>query len=482
MRARESEPDVDFRSGLATKTERSSRPDRRVDTGDLLSAYGNTDFRAEAQQLRNPATPPVVAAATPTVFIPAAQRAAETSDIPGALQKELESVNAGKTYDYQLAKALVSRWMKEDAAACAAWLGQMKMRGGWGDPFNAFAETLPPLELLGLMDGWLQVNRRLALSSLAERMGKVDAAALPAILSRLGDQEAKAFLENAASYARVEDAAVWLTVSEDDPTRLTSLAGKWIQGPGTNWEWRDGEWVPSSREMMEWRNAAEPALAAAAGTPAEEVFQQQWEKELRRSETGRELARVAREPAEAAAALVALHMAEGHDEAEARKVATEEIAQSYRDGLEDWQRESWEQELQLSLLGRQSLEEALVGRLEAIESSLPEVLRSGTLSRSWRDAMTVDPAATLEVAQQRGQTDEAVRVAAELVRNPETSLPVRAEILGLLADQGLWKQDGVLPNVVDLAREYLRDDPEGARVWLKRLPATLSNSIKEVAR
>jgi hypothetical protein len=150
--------------------------------------------------------------------------------------------------------------------------------------------------------------------------------------------------------------------------------------------------------------------------------------------------------------------------------------------LDGWQREVWEQDLQLSLLGRQSLETVLAARLDAIESSLPEVLRPGTRASSWLDAMRVDPAATLEVARQRGESDDAVRVAALLVRHHETSLPVQAEILGLLANQGLWQQDGELPDAQTFAAEYLRDDPVAARDWRQRLPESLSNSLKEDAR
>lgn len=466
----------------AGATKSSSRSERRVETSELLAAYRNPEFWAETLRLRTAKTRQETDSGTPAVYVPAEQRAAEIADIPGALQKELEAVTAGKTYDYELAKALIARWMKEDPTACAAWLGRMNSRVNWGDPFSAFARSLPPLELLGLMDGWLRVNRGRALSALAEAAGKSSAADLPAILERLGDDEARGFLESAARHARLEDAAAWLEVLGDDPRQLSSLAGKWIKGPGSQWEWRDGEWVPSGREIDGWEERADLALAAAAGTPAEEVFRKQWEMELHRSETGRELARVALEPAEASEALVALHMAAGHDEAAARRMAAEEISSNYRGGLEAWQSEAWERDLQLSLLGRESLADALAGRLDAIDSSLPEVLRSSTRVSSWRDAMTVDPVAAFDVARQRGAIDEMVRAASELVRNHETSLSVRAEILGLLADQGRWQQEAQLPEPAVFAAEYLRDDPEAARAWLKRLPPAFSDSLKEVTR
>lgn len=481
VQGRETTTAADPQPALAAKTERSPRQERRVDTADLMAAYGNSGFWTESRALRNLATREEPASAASPVFIPAEQRAAEIADIAGALQQELESLNAGKAYDYQLAKILIGRWMKEDAAACAAWLGRMNSRVGWVDPFSAFAESLPPLELIGLMDGWLQTNRGRALSAIAEQVGKENASELPALLARLGGDEAKGFLENAANYARLEDAEVWLSLVADEPNRLAGLAGKWIQGPGANWEWRDGEWQPSSREMKDWEARAEMALAAAAGTLAEEGFRKQWELERLRSDSGRELARVAREPVEATAALVELYRAAGHDEAEAVRRAGEEISKGYQGGLQVWQREAWEQDLQLSLLGRQSLETVLAARLDAIDSSLPEVLRPGTRSASWRDAMRVDPAATLEVARQREAGNEAVRVAAELIGD-QTSLPVRAEILGLLAQQGLWKQGGALPNVETFAAEYLRDDPVSARAWLQGLPESLSTQIKEGSR
>ena len=478
VRGRDAAPAADSSPALAGKADRPPRQERRVGGPELLAAYGNSEFWIESQRLRNLATQEAPVSGPSPASIPVEQRAAETADIPGALQKELEAVNAGKTYDYQLAKALIRRWMKEDAAACAAWIGGMNSRVNWGDPFNAFAESLPPMELIGLMDGWLRTNRGRALSEIAEQVARTNASELPALLARLGGDEAKSFLANAATYARVEDAEVWLNVFTDD----SSLARKWIQGPGTSWEWRDGEWLPSRPEMKDWEARAEMALAAATGTPAEEVFRKQWELERHRSEAGRELARVAREPAEASAALVELYRAAGSDEADALRRVGEEISRSYEGGLQVWQREAWEQDLQLSLLGRQSLDVALAARLDAINAALPEVLRPGTRGSSWHDAMRVDAAATLEGARQRGESDEVVRVAAELVRDHETSMPVRAEILGLLAEQGLWNQDGTLPKAATFMEEYLGFDPDAARSWRQGLPESISNTLKEGSR
>ena len=161
------------------KASRPPRPERRVSTADLLAAYRNPELWGEALKRRNEASRPRVEPphGTPAVPIPPEQRAAEIADIAGAMQKELEAVDAGKAYDHQLAKALVTRWMKEDPVACAAWLGRMKMRVGWGDPFAAIAKTLPPGELLALMEqGWLRVNRRRALDYLAEHLGESSAA------------------------------------------------------------------------------------------------------------------------------------------------------------------------------------------------------------------------------------------------------------------------------------------------------------------
>jgi hypothetical protein len=338
------------------------------------------------------------------------------------------------------------------------------------------------LELIGLMDGWLRSNRGRALSAIAKQVATANASELPALLARLDGDEARGFLENSANYARVEDAEVWLSLVADDPNLLAGLAGKWIWGPGSNWEWRDGEWQPLSPELKDWQSRAEMALAAAAGTPAEEGFRKCWEMERQRSEAGRELARVAREPAEATAALVELYRAAGQDDAEAVRRAGEEISKGYEGGLQVWQREAWEQDLQLSLLGRQSLETVLAARLDAIDSSLPEVLRPGTRGSSWRDAMRVDPAATLEVARQRGESDVAVRVASEFVQDHETSMPVRAEILGLLAELGLWNQNGTLPKAATFMEEYVGFDPDAARVWRQGLPDSISHALKEGSR
>jgi hypothetical protein len=352
----------------------------------------------------------------------------------------------------------------------------MKMRTGWGDPFAAFAKTLPPGELLARMEqGWLQVNRRRALDYLADHLGESSAANLPAVLSALGEDEGKSFLERAAGQARVDDAAVWLSLLAGDAERLQSLAARWIRGTAAN-----------EREM------AELALAAAAGTPAEEIFRKKWEAVQRQSEKEDALARVAREPTEAAAALVEHYARQGHDEVEARRLAGEAISQSYRSGLDAWQREAWDQDLQLSLLGQRKLADVLAGRLEAIEAELPEVLQEGTRNLTWRDALTIDPAATFDVARQQGRIEEARQSAATVLGSHETSVALQAEILLALAKQGLWNNDhnlpaagtfmtDTLPAAWTFVTDFLRDDPEAAHAWIARLPGPLSDYM-EVTR
>jgi hypothetical protein len=486
LRPSDPRPDSTQETSRASKqSERSARKERRVSAEDLLAAYEKSDFWGEAMKRRSEASKPPEAPpnGSPEVYIPPEQRAAEITDIAGAMQKELEAMDGGKSYDYMLAKALIARWMKEDPAACAAWLGQMKMRTGWGDPFDAFAKSMPPVELIKLMDqGWLKRNRRMALDSLADQVGEAFAADLPAVLSALSDDDAKLFLEHASAKARVEDAAVWVKLLVADPHRLQTLADQWIRGPGSNWQWKDGAWVPSGIATADWQEKAELVLAAAVGTPAEEIFRRQLEVEQEQSERGRELARIAREPAEATAALIDLYVGEGHDEAEARSLASQAIAESYRDGLEVWQKEAWSQDLQLSLLGQRKLDEALAARLEAIATELPEVLQAGTRNRTWSDAMMIDPAVTLAVARQSGRVEEALQSATKLVGDHDTSIALKAEIFLTLSEQGLWNQGGQFPNAKPFYAEYLRDDPEAARVWIGRLPASLSQAVKEVAR
>ena len=123
------EPARDPASSLATKSERSPRQERHVSTADLLAAYLDRTLSAEALERRNAALPqreaPPNGAPTPQMSLE--QRAAEIPDIAAAMQKEMEAVDGGKPYDYMLAKALITRWMKEDPAACAAWLGSRRV-------------------------------------------------------------------------------------------------------------------------------------------------------------------------------------------------------------------------------------------------------------------------------------------------------------------------------------------------------------------
>ncbi|RYD65638.1 MAG: hypothetical protein EOP83_06975, partial [Verrucomicrobiaceae bacterium] len=427
-------------SRASKQSERSPRQERRVSTAELLAAYSNSALWGESQKLRMdaystrqiPANPVPAPKAQPEggqpKYIKPEQRAAETDDMAGALEKELEAVNGSKTYDYQYTKALIARWMKEDPAACAAWLGQMQMRGGWGDPFDAFAKTLPPTELLKLMEqGWLQRNRRYALEYLAREMGGASAAGLPDVLAVLGEEDAKRFLENASSKAKVEDAAVWLELLAGDTEQLQSVVSQWIQNLGSNQRGNDGK-------PGDWQEKADLILEAATGTPAEEMVRKKIEAAQREAEIRREITRVAQEPAAATAALVDLYLKQGKNEAEARRLASEAISQSYQSGLEVWKKDAWEQGLQLSLLGEQKLDDVLISRLNAIDSELPEVLQGGTRNQMWSEAMEIDPGVTMEVARQNGRVDEALQSAAKLVRESATSQALRAEILLTLSE------------------------------------------------
>ncbi len=456
-------------------SDRPPREERRVRSADLIAAYGGDDW-VEVMQQRKPAASHTASSAPD---VSPEQRAAETRDIPGALQEQLDAVNGGKSYDYKLAKALVQRWMREDPDACAEWLGRMEMRSGWGDPFTAFAESLPPLDLLGLInEDWLPRNRSLALSYLATHVGKQAAADVPAILARLDGKDAENFLNAAAEQARVEDARVWIAIAADDPQMLDELAQRWITGPGDHWKWSDGELVPSDRDAAAWQERAAQALAAAAGTPAEEVFLRRLEEEERQSEIGLQLARIPAEPVEAIAALTELMTAEGRDKAKASDLAAEAITAKYAEGLEEWNRDDWEVDLQHSLLGRRAHEQVLADRLAAIASSLPEVLQQGTRERTWREAMMVDPEATLDVAIGGGFGEEAAANAAKLLGGMEVSRGLKADILVSLAARNLWN-GADLPEGERFATELIRDDPSAAKTWLARLPAAIANALQE---
>jgi hypothetical protein len=467
----DSEPGADRELQRTSKSGRSVRQERRVSTEDLLAAYRlDSDLWSQAAAKRRSEAPPVeqtfANASSATADLPVEQRAAAIADIAGAMQKEVDATDSGKVYDHQLVQALVARWMKEDPAACAVWIGQMRMRTGWRDPFSTFAKALPAQEVLKLMDqGWLQRNREMGLRSLAAQLGEVSAGEVPAVLSALSSDEAKFFLDEAVGRARVEDVAVWLELLSGDSKRLELLAYQWIGESRPNWE-----------------EKAQLAMAAAEGTPAEEAFRKRWEERKMQSGKDRELARLASEPAEVNAALIDLYLEAGHDEAEASQLATQDILSDHTK-LEAWQRAAWYQDLQHCVLGQRELAETLTARLAAIETEIPEALQAATLTSAWGDAMVIDPVATLEVARKSGRTDEVLQSAKRVMGGVGISIAARAEVLLALSEQGLWQLDGkLLPTPAAFSAEYLRDDPEAARLWIARLPSPLSQAVKEETR
>lgn len=442
---------------------REPRRTSRVPVSELIGAYGNSEYWSESQA-RRPGAAILEIPVDKHPRLTPEQRAAETKDIPAAIQKELEALNAGKIHDYMFAKALVTRWMKEDAKACAAWLGRMESRIGWMDPFQAFAASRPPMEVLDLMDdGWLSVNRRRAMESLARQVGESSAASLPDILERLGGDLAKGFLETASRYARPEDAALWLQLAGDDQRMLADLAYRWIQtqdvlgGPPA---------VPDEAKLRQ----AESLLALAEGTPAAELFRARVEEQRRNADGARLLALAGSDPKQAFPDLVRRAMDEGRGEEEATKIACDQIRNALPGGLAIWQKGAWLAAIQHNLSGKSRLDEVLGERLDAIRANLPDPLQSVPRIASFGDALAVDPAATLEFARDRGLLDEVVRGGADKLGQNSLSASVRAEILAAFAREGLWTTSRGLPDPRWFADEYARYDPEAAKAWMAGLP------------
>lgn len=466
----------------AKASERPARPERRVPTTDLLAAYGNSEFWSAARARRNK-NRPGASGATDQPYVAPDVRAAQVRDIPAALDAQLEAVNRGKSYDHMFAKALIKRWMLADRAACAQWLGAMKMRGVWQDPFNAFAGSLPAADLLGLVDDrWLPANRSAALEALAEKTGTAEPASLPGMLEPLGAGEAARFLATAARHARPEDASWWLQfAAERNPDLVETLAAQWIRGPGSSWEWRENELVPENRpgSQDDWREHARLVMAAAGGTPAEAVFQRRFEQEELNAERGRLLALAAREPVAAMEQLLALETGQGRDAEEVREELTRQVSNSFGANATNWRRSEWEQGLQSSVLGERPIDDVIIERLDLVEAGLPDLFRPQLLQQAMHDAMQVDPAAAVRVGVARGLTDRVRQAANEVLPASGTPQSVAAGIILAMEDNGLLANDGQLrERAADFTKEYLRDDPGAAETWLSRLPTALAQQLR----
>lgn len=392
------------------------------------------------------------------------ERAVAVGDIPAALQKEIDGLNTGKGHDYILGKALINRWMKENPKACAAWLGGMKSRIGWMDPFHAFAKSLPPMELLDLMEGdWLGANRRRALECLAQHMGDTAATDLPQVLDRLGKEEAAGFLSRASDGASADDAETWLQLAGEDRQLLNGLARRWIDGARDE---PDEGWL---RQM-------ELLLQAAAGTPAEEIFRARFEEQRKIAEGRILLASAKADPKQAFDGLLARAIAEGHDPVEARNIASEQVKSAYPGGIETWRQSEWHVSIQQSLAGSRALEDALAERLESIREGLPEPLQAAPRGETWSDALTVDAMATLVFAKHQGLLDEVIRSGAALAGQHDVSLAVKADLLSAFAGEGLWNKSRGLPDPKAFFETYSREDPAAAKAWWASLPQDLRNT------
>lgn len=443
---------------------RELRRTSRVPVSELIGAYGNSEYWTESQA-RRPGSERMARSGDPPPRTPA-QRAAGTKDIPAAIQKELEALNAGKVHDYMLAEALVTRWMKEDAKACAAWLGRMESRIGWMDPFQAFVASRPPMEVLDLMDdGWLDTNRRRAMECLTRQVGQYSAASLPDVLERLGGEPAKRFLEAASSEARPEDAALWLELAGEDSRMLAAFAGRWIRATGSG--------RGPSREVNTddaWLRQAESLLELAEGTPAEQAFRSRFDEQRRIADGAKLLKLAGSDPKEAFPGLVQRAIGEGHGEEEARKIACDQIRNAMPDGMAAWEQGTWLAALQHNLSGKARLDEVLGERLDAIRGNLPEALQSDPRIASFGDALAVDPVATLEFARDRGLLDEVVRGGAVRLQESSVSISVHAEMLAAFAREGLWTASRGLPDPKSFADKFAREDPDAAKAWMAGLP------------
>lgn len=451
------------------QTRGQARQERPVSPRELIDAYNNPEFWSQARARRSGSESSVVRNGDPPVLTPAEQAAA-VGDIAAALQKEIDGLNTGKGHDYMLGKALINRWMKENPKASAAWLGRMKSRIGWMDPFHAFAESLPPMEVLDLMDDdWLRANRGRALKGLAAHMGDTAVAGLPQVLGRLEKEEAARFLSDASSRARAEDAEAWLQVAGDDRQLLNGLARRWIDGSQDK---QDDGWL---RQM-------EFLLQAAAGTPAEEIFRARIEEQRKIAEGRILLASAKADPKQAFDGLLARAIADGHDPAEARNIASGQVESAYPGGIETWRQSEWHVSIQQSLAGSRSLEDALAERLDSIREGLPDPLQAAPRGATWSDALTVDAMATLGFAKHQGLLDEVIRSGATLAGQHDVSLAVKADLLRAFAGDGLWDKSRGLPDPKSFLETYSREDPAAAKAWWASLPQNLRNSRTQPSR
>jgi len=405
----------------------------------------------------------------------AEERAAACADIHADLEKEFKKVQGSLGYDYVYSRALVARWVKEDPAACSAWIGAMNSRGAWGDPSDAFARALPAQQALDLMEnGWLDSNRRMALSDIAKATAERSPAELPGILSRLRKGEANSFLNAALYYAKPNDAAIWLQIAGSDEKLLASLADKWIVASPT-----PDHRVPSDRNPQQ---DAEMALAAAAGTPAEAFFRQRYEAAVLTGKVDETMARLPSEPAAAVAALEAIYREQGLGPDAVQKKIMETVTQRYEGTLGQWNRVEWDSSLQQAVLGTLPMRDALEGRLAAIDSGLPEMLRGSSRASTLRDAMAIEPATVIQLALDRGLESEGVAAAAQVARLSEAPMTVRGDILLALANHDLWTDGHNLPDAKTFALRYFHYDPEAAQSWRRSLPPAMATALQEVMR
>ena len=172
--------------------------DRLLDSLQFDSPHYNEVFPKE-EHLRKP---------------PPEERAALITDFAGELQAHVDRFNQTGLTDYRFTQAIISRWMSVDPEAAMLFVGQIKLRSGWGDPWPAlFAKPcgLNASQLFSIIqDSWHPYNRKRGLKALAPTMGTHGISHLPDLLTNLEARDAQNFYSDAVHYAKPGDLNTWL--------------------------------------------------------------------------------------------------------------------------------------------------------------------------------------------------------------------------------------------------------------------------------
>ena len=397
-------------------------------------------------------------------------------------RKSLENAVAhfnetGQAENHLVVHEIIRRLMREDPEGTMAYLGQVRLKSGWGDPFIAIFESeTDPIRLLSMMGkNWLPSNYASAIRGLGYSIKGERVRQLPRILAHLPDNESRKTITSQSLHrVQNEDLAAWLDIGEqlqssDYRTIQELLANAFYPTPPPNRRF-------SKDSIKSMRENNKTILAQVKGSTFEDAFSLKiasQENELRKTEA---LNEISNNPLEALNKLIALEMESGKTEGKARELAIKKAGKE----LENWQRKDILKAMQAVVSGRERIAQTLPDFEEKIRRELPQEFQSAKRQEFLSMALEVDPQSTVAYLLKDNRQEDLQEVAGKLLSGQQLSLFSLSNITAALVETPIWSDQVSIRNQLqEFTREFKRDYPDQASHWLQSLPAQSREKLQK---